>query len=638
MISQFLAYGIMAFLAHIALAPAWLAWTTTHLGGGWVSAHSSSVLACMLGAAVCMLTFIPVRVTRRLASGLWITPPGRWIIGRLAGAAVILGLTGLFLASFLWIVTGWCAIAPSVCLAFVFSKRAKITIGKTTRPYRRLMRAHAIGLGGSAAFAGLLEEWANPWKPGLIMLGSSMYDRRWLVGTPDDRHFATIATNRAGKGLGIISNLIVWPGSALVIDIKGQNAAVTAAARGTGRKHSLGQAVHIVDPFGNGSARLNPLAEFDPSAADYVERVDAISNALVIPGTGKNDSFFDNSSRAIISGAIDYVVRSPTIPVDQKHLGKVREILVGALPGAEMIKLGGLARAAAAQIAKGSTNSSGDVQSTALAHTKWLDSPVMCNVLSESTFSLKELNNGNTTVYLVLPPEYLSEHKRFLRLFVALALKAVAAGKKGKYPTLFILDEFYSLGALQDLSDASGLLAGYGIKLWPIVHNVSQMKHLYPQNWETFLGNAGQCQVFAMNDKTTCDYVSDRLGMRVHWRETNSAGGTEWEPVRATSLRDGVELGRTSGRQSSACIVLNEGSDPFLLRRAVYTKLFSKDRYDPDPYEPQGSSLLKRLRTDAVKFVERVRAYVPPVTSAVMRTWSWSRGRLSNRRPGQKGH
>jgi type IV secretory pathway TraG/TraD family ATPase VirD4 len=117
------------------------------------------------------------------------------------------------------------------------------------------------------------------------MLGGSLYDPGWIVGRPDDRHFITIATSRSGKGRSaIIPNLLKWPGSALVIDRKGQNAAVTAAARGHGGgrvKKGMGQTVRIVDPFGELKAqgvdlethRYNPLTALDPAALDVVEQI-----------------------------------------------------------------------------------------------------------------------------------------------------------------------------------------------------------------------------------------------------------------------------------------------------------------------------------------------------------------------------
>ncbi len=118
----------------------------------------------------------------------------------------------------------------------------------------------------------------------------------------------------------------------------------------------------------------------------------------------------------------------------------------------EMAELGGLAQAGAAGVRRAGNNAAGDVVSTAIAHTKWLDSMGMQRALAASDFSLRDLNDGNTTVYLVLPPQYLDVHGRFLRLFVNLALQAAAEGHKRKYATLFLLDEFYALGRLQQVA------------------------------------------------------------------------------------------------------------------------------------------------------------------------------------------
>jgi type IV secretion system protein VirD4 len=56
--------------------------------------------------------------------------------------------------------------------------------------------------------------------------------------------------------------------------------------------------------------------------------------------------------------------------------------------------------------------------------------PVMQDTFSASDFTLKDLSDGNSTLYLVLPPHELDTHARFLRLFINLALKAASQGRK----------------------------------------------------------------------------------------------------------------------------------------------------------------------------------------------------------------
>ena len=109
--------------------------------------------------------------------------------------------------------------------------------------------------------------------------------------------------------------------------------------------------------------------------------------------------------------------------------------------------------------------------------------------------------------------------------------------------------------------------------------------------------------IYSINDKAGAEYASWRLGNRVKWRkrETQTKQGVkvEWEPAGTHSLRDGSEVGRSTSRESGLQIVLNEGGDPFLLRRTPYDKLFKRSEYAPDPFEPRRSlagRLFRKLR------------------------------------------
>lgn len=549
-------------------------------------------------------------MTDQRTAGMWQSAPGRRIIGWAAHWAAFIVLTAT-IGMVLQAVVGGNPLTAGMAALFAQGtlRPFKIFLGRVTRPLRWFFAGRHVGLGGTASFSGLLDEWANPWRPGQVLLGASLYDPKWIVGFSDDRHVCTIATSRAGKGRSvIIPNLITWRGSALVIDPKGQNALVTALARGKGGKsltQPLGQTVRILDPLGeirdprlqDCKARFNPLAGLDPGVDDYVERVELIADALVVPDTKAKDNFFDTSARVMLSGLIDYVVMSPDIPKEDKHLGTVRDLLIhpdgppleSDAQAKGMDEMGGLAQAAASLILQAGKNAKGDVIATAISHTKWLDSTGMRRTLAASDFSLHDLNNGATTIYLVLPPQYLDIHGRFLRLFVNLALHAAAEGRKGKHATLFLLDEFYALGRLQQLSKAAGLMAGYGVKLWPMIQNLGQIQELYPQNWETFMGNAGMWQAFAMNDQTTARYLSERLGKRVLWRKMRGAEGYEWELAGAANLRDAQELAKATSRASGNMAVFTETGEAFLLRRTPYDKLFPRGRYMPDPFESGGS-------------------------------------------------
>ena len=70
---------------------------------------------------------------------------------------------------------------------------------------------------------------------GQIWVGESFDGDAEPIGYRDDRHVLLVSGTRGGKGTGvIIPNLCLWPGSAIVIDPKGENATVTARRRGEG--------------------------------------------------------------------------------------------------------------------------------------------------------------------------------------------------------------------------------------------------------------------------------------------------------------------------------------------------------------------------------------------------------------------
>ena len=66
---------------------------------------------------------------------------------------------------------------------------------------------------------------------------------------------------------------------------------------------------------------------------------------------------------------------------------------------------------------------------------------------------------------------------------------------------------------------AAGYVRSYGMKLWPLVQNLSQVIELYGKNWETFWSGAGAVQVFGINDMATAELLpSMHIGNKVVMR------------------------------------------------------------------------------------------------------------------------
>ena len=131
------------------------------------------------------------------------------------------------------------------------------------------------------------------YRPGDFWLGRSADGA--MKGVGDDRHVMICCGTRGGKGVSVlIPNIIHWPGSVVVIDPKGENAMVTARARGGGSAYTRGrrQAVRILDPFGQVRtanddfydlrAGFNPLSLIDPARPESIELASLIADALIV--------------------------------------------------------------------------------------------------------------------------------------------------------------------------------------------------------------------------------------------------------------------------------------------------------------------------------------------------------------------
>jgi len=231
------------------------------------------------------------------------------------------------------------------------------------------------------------------------------------------------------------------------------------------------------------------------------------------------EAHWNEEAKALIAGLILKIVVVES--QGRRNLATLREYLTLAPDRfaallkrmQDMDEANGLvARAANRHLGKSDREAAG-VLSAAQRHTHFLDSPRMSAVLRRSDFRFADLKHRNASVFLVLPPDRLSTYSRWLRLLVTQSLTDMARDPvKPHTPVLYLLDEFAALGHLAPVERAMGLMAGYGVQLWPILQDVHQLRATYGQRAGTFLSNAGVLQVFGVNDHDSARLVSDLLG------------------------------------------------------------------------------------------------------------------------------
>lgn len=360
-----------------------------------------------------------------------------------------------------------------------------------------------------------------------------------FVGVDTEIHAVTVGGTGAGKGACLlVQNAMRWPQNLVCIDPKGQNVALTWETR-----EALGHKVAVLDPFKIAPvperlrAGFNPLTGIDPAAPFARATISAIANGLVVVHDPRHMEWVEGA-RKLLAGVCAYVVAN--YPPAERSLTMMRDILMtpDELPDdeegnpqglhaiaqymAQGADIGGLARAAGIAIQTALTSSKGmekDFLSNARRATDWLDDEGIAATLSRSTIDLSDLKRGNLSLYLVLPadPDIMATYAPFLRLAVKASLNAMTGGSaaaKIERRCLFLLDEFYSLGRLEEIIEGSGRLRDYGAHLWPFVQTLSQLHRLYDREGAQILLSGSDALVFLGIDKDdhSLEYVSRRIG------------------------------------------------------------------------------------------------------------------------------
>lgn len=419
---------------------------------------------------------------------------------------------------------------------------------------------------------------------GHVWMGQAIDRAATPLGYTDDRHVCLVSGSRGGKGVGVIvPNLCMWPGSAVVVDPKGENATITAQRRGNGSDyaHGMHQKVRILDPFGEVQlpkelkARYNPLDAIDVKGDLAIDDAGRVAAALVVI-ENKNDPYWEEAARNLIKGLILHVLSAPYLRAHRDLVGVRRLLTQGDwitvdtlrrsgeedIPSAFQLlwtrmrrnpALNGVVAGVGEQMIAMADKQRSGVLESARTSTQFLDSPPMQRILRKSDFDLSELKTSREglTIYLTLPARYMETHFRWLRLMVTLAtgeMERIKGRPATGYPTLFLLDEFAGLKRMETIEYAAAQAAGFGVKFLFVVQNLPQIAELYEKSWETFLGNSGLKLFFQIDDDFTRSYLARQLGELEVLRQSGSGSATQSS---SDSRTEGRSSSYNSGRATS---------------------------------------------------------------------------------------
>lgn len=397
------------------------------------------------------------------------------------------------------------------------------------------------------------------------------------------------APTRSGKGVGVvIPNLLDYRESAVVLDIKQENFDLTS-----GWRRSIGHEVFLFNPFAEDrrTHRWNPLSYVSNDPSFRVSDLQAIA-AMLYPDGDDKDKFWTGQARnAFLAFTLYLFEESGSLPTPSTPtLGAVLRLSSGdggelkpylqTLSGATFLST--QARTAfAGLLSQADVTFASIIGSFREPLNPWLN-PVLDAATSADDFRLDDVRRKRMTIYVGIQPNKLAESRLIVNLFFSQLINVNTRtlpqnDPSLKHQCLLLMDEFTSIGRVDIITKAVAYMAGYNLRLLPIIQSMAQLDAVYGKELSrTIITNHALQIIYAPREQQDANDYSEMLGFttvrrRARTRSHGRAGSvSDNEVLEKRALMLPQEL-KAMGPEKE--IVLYEGlPHPVLCRKIRYYK------------------------------------------------------------------
>lgn len=348
----------------------------------------------------------------------------------------------------------------------------------------------------------------------------------------DGQQFVILAApTRSGKGVGVvIPNLLEYGESLVVLDIKQENFDLTS-----GWRASQGQEIYLFNPFAEDrrTHRWNPLSYVSDDPAFRVSDLMSIA-AMLYPDGAEDQKFWVSQARNAFMAFTLYLFenwddeRSSGFPGGSgtPTLGSVYRLSSG--DGTDLKKylkalsersfLSANARSAFANMLSQADETFASILGTFKEPLNPWINPVLDKATSSNDFLLTDVRKKKMTIYIGIQPNKLAESRLIINLFfsqlINLNTKELPKSNPDlKYQCLLLMDEFTSIGKVEIIASAVSYMAGYNIRLLPIIQSMSQLDATYGREVSrTIITNHALQILYAPREQQDANDYSDMLG------------------------------------------------------------------------------------------------------------------------------
>lgn len=381
------------------------------------------------------------------------------------------------------------------------------------------------------------------------------------VFTSPEAHTLIMAPTRTGKGTRIIQpSLLAYQGSMIVIDPKGENAAVTA----TQRALICEDRVHILNPWrvlhsellerGFTDARFNPLDVIAVGDPDAVGIAHTMAESICARSGDARNAYWEGSATAILTGVFLWLAhKAGGQGGEKKTLARARQIIT--LPQEQLVKeffipmagcdaFGGAIAENIGPFIAGESKDMPAILRTLAEATRFISDERLKEATATSDFDIRRMPFELMTIYLVIPPDRMKVQGTWLRLMLAAVAHAFrTASPRPQTRGMMLIDELPALGRIPELTTDLATMSGYGLDYTLIVQDMGQLEGIYGEaGAQTILANCTWKWFCRVRDHKTAKYLSDTLGQRTIATTTTSQGSSASGETSGTTFG---EMGRS---------------------------------------------------------------------------------------------
>jgi type IV secretion system protein VirD4 len=418
-----------------------------------------------------------------------------------------------------------------------------------------LYRKKAASLHGDARFArsadlskhGLFKPSGNG-----ILVGKF---RGRLVRLSGQQFAILAAPTRSGKGVGVvIPNLLEYAESMVVLDIKQENFDLTS-----GWRASQGQEVFLFNPFAEDrrTHRWNPLTYVASDPAFRVSDLMSIA-AMLYPDGADDQKFWVSQARNAFMAFTLFLFEAwddaatrgvPVALRTRPTLGEVYRLSSG--DGTDLKAFYQLlsqqpflstnARSAFANLLSQAAETFASILGTFKEPLNAWINPVLDASTSADDFLLTDVRKKKMTIYIGIQPNKLAESRLIVNLFfsqlINLNTRELPQNNPAlKYQCLLLMDEFTSIGRVEIIASAVSYMAGYNVRLLPIIQSMAQLDATYGKDVSrTLITNHALQIVYAPREQQDANDYSDMLGYTTVRKQNITRGKSRGDVSRSQS-------------------------------------------------------------------------------------------------------